>query len=288
MTTTALRGLYRPHAVPSPGLPLGARSVGEYRVSPGWKDTPFCKSFFQIFWGIAGKGRIIIENEPYELSADMIAIYAPGMRHQVESLDVPWYYRWWTVDGPEAVALMNRLGLRPGMYPGGAAPVALFGELEGLITQFSREAELEAGAVAYRMLAVAAARIAPAHGPAHHAQSVSRVIELCRRHWGDCDCNVEFLARRMGVHRSSLSRTFSAAMGVGLAEYLSGMRLENARSLLRETGMPVAEIARQCGFTDPDYFARLFKTREGMTPRDYRKVGFLANPADEIRLQGRQ
>lgn len=271
MTNPELNRYFRPHSLPASGVPLGARSMGLYKVFPGWRDDPFCKSFFQIFWGVEGCGRIIIEGEECHLTPGTLAVYVPGMLHQIEAMETPWVYRWWTVDGREVAALMEQLGLRAGIYEVGAVPEELFVQLERVITGYGREDELKASALAYELLCLASSRIFSPHREDSHYLFIKKTLDLCRRYWSRHDCNVNFLADKLGIHRSRLSRIFSASLGMGPNEFLTQMRMDNACSLLRETSMPVSDIARQCGFADPDYFARIFKKRMGVPARLYRE-----------------
>ena len=54
-------------------------------------------------------------------------------------------------------------------------------------------------------------------------------------------------------------------------EYLTRRRLQEAKRLLTETDIPVAEIGMQTGFSDPGYFSTVFRKYEGVSPIEYRK-----------------
>ena len=51
------------------------------------------------------------------------------------------------------------------------------------------------------------------------------------------------------------------------------VRLEHARDLLANTDLSVAIVGDACGYPDPNYFARLFRRHEGVTPGGYRRPG---------------
>ena len=55
-------------------------------------------------------------------------------------------------------------------------------------------------------------------------------------------------------------------------EYLTTLRMNKAKELLRCTGMRSSEIAGEIGYKDAHYFSYLFKKTQGMTPSDYRKA----------------
>ena len=56
-----------------------------------------------------------------------------------------------------------------------------------------------------------------------------------------------------------------------IPEYTNMVRIQNAKSLLTETDMPMHEISTSVGVHDSFYFSKLFKKITGETPRDYRK-----------------
>ena len=81
------------------------------------------------------------------------------------------------------------------------------------------------------------------------------------------------LAAEAGMAPASFVRHFHAATGCTPQEYLIRMRLDEARLLLLKEDLTVAEVAQQSGFTDSNYFSRLFRRKNGLTPREYRKLG---------------
>lgn len=72
-----------------------------------------------------------------------------------------------------------------------------------------------------------------------------------------------------GVHPGHLSRVFRAH-GEGFTASLIRRRLERARHLLAGSGLPVAEVARRCGYPDPAAFAKACRARLGRSPRQLR------------------
>ena len=66
------------------------------------------------------------------------------------------------------------------------------------------------------------------------------------------------------------SRFFRTAYNRTFLEYLTSYRIERAEELLRQTDIPVREIAPRVGYTDANYFTKVFKRHCGCTPTDYR------------------
>ena len=78
------------------------------------------------------------------------------------------------------------------------------------------------------------------------------------------------LARSLGVSTRTLNRRFREATGVTPGTYLTQRRIEEARTLLMDTNLSIAEIGWQVGYRDPSRFTQHFKRHAGVTPRQYR------------------
>ncbi|MNR45413.1 HTH-type transcriptional regulator YesS [compost metagenome] len=75
-----------------------------------------------------------------------------------------------------------------------------------------------------------------------------------------------------GIHMNSsyVSRIYKSVMGSNFSEHLAGIKMKHAESLLRETDLSIKEIAAKLGYSNPRYFANVFKENFGCTPKSYR------------------
>jgi AraC-like DNA-binding protein len=89
------------------------------------------------------------------------------------------------------------------------------------------------------------------------------------------------LALLCNMSPSRFCREFKAAFQVTFVEYLASYRMEQAKRLLGNPNMPVADVAAAVGFNDPSYFTRVFRRQEGVSPSEYRA----ANVAEPIRAR---
>jgi YesN/AraC family two-component response regulator len=78
------------------------------------------------------------------------------------------------------------------------------------------------------------------------------------------------VARLCNMSPSRFCREFKAAFDVTFVEYLANYRMTQAKRLLANPSMPVADVAVAVGFSDPSYFTRVFKRQEGVAPSEYR------------------
>jgi two-component system response regulator YesN len=99
---------------------------------------------------------------------------------------------------------------------------------------------------------------------------VEKMIELIQARYME-DISLSGFADQAGFNSSYLSRLFKLQTGKGFVQYLTEIRMEQARKLLRMGQLNIADISRQVGFWDEKHFSRTFKKTEGMSPVEYRK-----------------
>jgi AraC family transcriptional regulator len=82
--------------------------------------------------------------------------------------------------------------------------------------------------------------------------------------------SLEALARQLGMSPFHFSRLFRRATGQAPSQYFIGLRMAEARRLLRETDRSIIGIGLEVGYSSPSHFAQVFRRASGMTPREYR------------------
>ncbi|MBR5256644.1 MAG: helix-turn-helix domain-containing protein [Bacteroidales bacterium] len=80
------------------------------------------------------------------------------------------------------------------------------------------------------------------------------------------------LADLVGMSRSAFSSFFKLRTGRTLSDYLIDIRLGNAARMLVDTNKSISEICYECGFNNLSNFNRIFKSRRGSTPREFRSI----------------
>ncbi len=82
---------------------------------------------------------------------------------------------------------------------------------------------------------------------------------------------VSVLAEHVGVSRRILENRFMEICHRTPADYMRSVHMDRAKELLRETRLPIPDVAQRAGFTSPDYMGFAFKKEIGVTPLNYRK-----------------
>lgn len=83
--------------------------------------------------------------------------------------------------------------------------------------------------------------------------------------------SLESLARKYSVNKNYLSSRFSKELGMTLTDYINLTRVRRSLKLLSNTSLSMQDVAERVGFTDANYYTRIFKKIHGSTPNEYRK-----------------
>lgn len=88
--------------------------------------------------------------------------------------------------------------------------------------------------------------------------------------YADQNTTLTTVAEEVCLSPNHFSTIFSQECKITFIEYLTNVRIENAKRLIKKTDMKGYDIAYECGFSDPHYFSYIFKKNTGLTPREYK------------------
>ena len=121
-----------------------------------------------------------------------------------------------------------------------------------------------------RALLAAVIEYRDAHTAGRYQSVIVKAREYIDQHFAEADLSLYSTASHVGISPNHLSTVFAQETGKNFIEYLTRVRLEKAKQLLRDTAMKSADIAYETGFSDPHYFSYIFKKNAGLSPREYR------------------
>lgn len=85
------------------------------------------------------------------------------------------------------------------------------------------------------------------------------------------ELSVEHIAKELCYNKKYISFAFKKETNISLVEYLNTVRIQNAVTLMNQGFTSVSDIAHLSGFSDPQYFSKVFKRHMNSTPADYIK-----------------
>lgn len=103
-----------------------------------------------------------------------------------------------------------------------------------------------------------------------YAEVIAAAKDYIARNYASQDISLSSVAECVHLSPNHFSTIFSQEYGTTFIEYLTRVRIEAAKKLLRETDMKGSDIAFECGFNDPHYFSFIFKKTVGISPREYK------------------
>lgn len=105
----------------------------------------------------------------------------------------------------------------------------------------------------------------------HSLDTLTRVLEYIDDHLQD-ELSLNTLAGEAGFHPVHLSRIFKKEFGIGLAEYISKVRIQKAQAmLLRSPAMSIQDVALTVGFSTQQYFSAVFRNEVKCSPTEFRE-----------------
>lgn len=85
---------------------------------------------------------------------------------------------------------------------------------------------------------------------------------------------IDALCRKAYLSRNIFFKWFKEQFGLTPLQYINRERLKLAKQLLADRNNTVSQVSLQCGFNDTNYFIRLFRSAEGITPGTYQLICF--------------
>ena len=176
-------------------------------------------------------------------------------------------------------ALSNGIGRALEFIPKFAAPDPLLHEIVAALTPASRIVDPAANLFAETLFNSACARILhnyaevryPLAGPPRLTDDqLRKAIDYIHDNLG-ASLDLRSISQVAGLSEFHFARLFKTATGVAPFQFVTRARMERAKQLLRQTRLPVFQIADRVGFQKPSHFSARFRTISGCSPDSYRK-----------------
>ena len=97
----------------------------------------------------------------------------------------------------------------------------------------------------------------------------NKILEFLEQRYMD-DISLSDIAGEMNYSDAYFSKVFKNCFNKGFIVYLTEMRIEKSKVLLEDIFVNIKDISARVGFRDSNYYAKVFKRMEGMTPTEYR------------------
>lgn len=227
---------------------LGSRTIGEAVLI-------FC---------VAGQGWLRLGHRRHEIIAGDCFCCPAGLNHAYGcNPQMGWEIWWCHARGAQAFNLIKQAGFTA------LQPVLRIHSPETLVPRFA--------ALLERLARLDTALAWDAAGLLHlllvaliRQQGQTPSMENLAIYADNSCASLDDLVQRSGYSKFHFCRAFKAQTGQSPWQYVLERKIERARELLLSTPLSIKEIAGSLGFHNADYFAKLFRTQTGVTPKAYR------------------
>ncbi|MCR5214401.1 MAG: response regulator [Eubacterium sp.] len=105
-----------------------------------------------------------------------------------------------------------------------------------------------------------------------YTEIIEKAKRFIQENFQNEDMSLQQVASYVNVSSNHFSAVFRKETGETFIDYLTRVRMDNAKELLTCTSMKTSEIGFEVGYKDPHYFSYIFKKEIGMSPKEYRRA----------------
>jgi two-component system, response regulator YesN len=167
----------------------------------------------------------------------------------------------------ELVVLLSRAALE-----GGADIALIFGLNYEYLEQIARMRSVDDIALWLSGIMVRFTDLVLPLAGVKHADAMQKALKYINARY-DREITLEDVARAVKLSPTYFSKLFSEEMGCRFTAYLNRLRVERSKLLLRDTDIPLVDIAGLVGYEDQSYFTKVFRKVAGLSPGKYRESG---------------
>jgi len=103
-----------------------------------------------------------------------------------------------------------------------------------------------------------------------YSDIIVKAREYIMSNYSDKDISLHTVAGEVNISPNHFSTVFSRETGETFIGFITGVRIERAKTLLKTTQMRTSDIGYEVGYNDTQYFSYVFKKHTGMTPKEFR------------------
>ncbi|MFD1139125.1 AraC family transcriptional regulator [Paenibacillus urinalis] len=251
---------------------------GLQECEPGHSWGPGLRDAYILHYIHKGYGSFRYEDQTVRLGPGQGFVIFPDERiHYTADEEDPWTYSWIGFRGIYAKSLLQRGSCTPGHPIYSAACETCFSSFYNDLINVRHHAggDVHSLGILYKVLGDLI-RSAPAPA-AYHKSSPSRdsyirkSIRFIENGYSQ-KMTIQDIAEAVGLDRTYLSGIFKEHFGVSLQSYLLEYRMRRAAELLRNPELSISDVAHSVGYNDAFLFSKMFKKKQGHSPRHYRQL----------------
>ena len=255
--------IYPPQKNEHPAL---FRPVAEGRVLPE----------FQMIYITLGEGNFSCGGKNYQVKPGNIMLVLPGIKHRYQPLlETGWHEYWVGFKGAYFSRLLEegRFSDEHVFFETGLQDsiLSLFKQIIDEVGSQRPLYQLKTCALILSLIAEVLTRERRKEQPNYYEKIVAKAKYLMESNIFD-DINLTSISDQLGISTSRLNEIFKTYTSMTPYQYYIHVKIYKAESILEQGDLSIKEVAYKMGFEDQYYFSRLFKSKTGFSPSDWKKL----------------
>lgn len=269
-----LNNVIYPYNIEARKLPIHLTGIG----GTDWQQPisrPIGYQWHQIILSLSGEGVLKYDNLTVRIG-DGDCIFLPAnYPHEYRAVSENWKVEFVTFDGYSSIHILSLLEMTKPVVIKLSDIVtftSLFEQMYRYVTTDHLYGDVMCSGLVYQYILEFYRRmdIRQSRSKIERSELLTNVLRYIDDHYKE-DFPLSTLSDIAGVTHQHFCRIFKETMNVRPKEYINRLRIREAKRLLADTDKPIAEIAREVGFSEAAYFCSVFKKTEKLSPLEYRK-----------------
>ena len=238
---------------------------------------PYVRNNYVIHVVISGKGILDYAGKRWEIRGGQMFVLFPGVEatYYADKND-PWYYCWLGFDGRSAGKIVESIGFSE------QTPVLALSDVSRIESEIRKmleareltlDGQLRRNAGLLKILSTMirdSVERETADGSPNIYSYSEYAVRYINNHFSE-KVRIQDLADHIGISRSYLVKLVKQETGMSPQEYLIETRMRRSSDLLSRTNDSIRVVAAECGYDDALAFSKVFKSRFGLNPTEYRE-----------------
>ncbi|MBQ8116779.1 MAG: AraC family transcriptional regulator [Lachnospiraceae bacterium] len=268
------RILYTPSAFAKNSL-LYLQEIGRLQAKQAHTSRRSNLDSFLLLLVTAGAGTLVYDDRTYRLEqGDCAFINCSGTYSHTTAKESLWSLFWIHFNGASMQAIYEKYQSRGGspvFHPADHERfLTLHDTIFGIAGSGDHIKDMKINSGLSELLVLLMAESWNPEKARSHGRSLNDLKIYLDEHFTE-KISLDHLAELFYINKFYMTRVFKEQYGVSINTYLQQLKITKAKQLLRFTETSVEEIGIRCGIGEANYFSRLFKQVEGITPGAYRR-----------------
>lgn len=254
------------------------QEIGELQAQQPHTSERKNLSSFLFFTVISGSGILEYDKREYKLKEGDCAFLDCKKSYSHQSSENLWTLKWIHFYGPNMTGIYEKYIERGGKpcFEGNH-----FSKYNKILTQIydiaSSDVYIKDMKIYEKLTSILVLLMEESWNPSNknyssqRKQNMQNIKDYLDEHYYE-KITLDQLSEKFFINKFYLARIFKDQFGITIANYILKRRITHAKQLLRFTNLSIDKICLRCGINDANYFSRVFKKIEGISPGEFRKI----------------